>query len=352
MRLVFVTQRIDPDDPVLGATVAKVRALAARCDEVVVLAGGAVPGALPDNCRVRLFDSPTRIGRGLRFGRALAAELGRSRRPAAVVAHMCPIYAVLAAPLVKPRRVRLVLWFTHWKRSRTLAAAVRVSDAVTSVDVRSVPLESAKVRAIGHGIDVAQFACADGEAADGSLRAIALGRYSAAKGLEWIVRAVGIARSRGLDVRLRCHGTAGTAAEEADRRALETLVSELGLEDAVVLGGPVPRADVPAALRHADLLVNNMRAGATDKAVFEACASCLPVVVSNPPFEQLVGDVEPRLLFAREDAADLAGRLEAVGALTPEQRHAIGTTLRARVEERHSVDSWAEAMIAVCRGER
>ena len=36
VRLVFVTQRVDPDDPVLGATVAKIAALAARVDEVVV----------------------------------------------------------------------------------------------------------------------------------------------------------------------------------------------------------------------------------------------------------------------------------------------------------------------------
>jgi hypothetical protein len=41
-RLVFATQVVDPDDLVLGATVAKLRALAARLDEVVVLADRAV----------------------------------------------------------------------------------------------------------------------------------------------------------------------------------------------------------------------------------------------------------------------------------------------------------------------
>lgn len=353
MRLVFVTQRIDPDDPVLGATVAKVRALAERCEEVVVLADGAVPGALPDNCRVRLFAAPTRAGRGLRFARGLAAELARSPRPAAVIAHMCPIYAVLAAPLVRPLRVRNVLWFTHWRRTRVLEAAVRVCDAVASVDVRSVPLASAKVRGIGHGIDVDEFACREPATGDGAaLTALALGRYSAAKGLEWIVRAVGIARARGADVRLRCHGAAATAAEEADRAALAALVEELGLADAVELAGPVPRVQVPALLRTVDLLVNNMRAGAADKVVFEACAACLPVIVSNPPFDELLGDLEPRLLFAREDAEELAGRLEAVARLTPAERRALGETLRGRVAERHSVGSWADAMIAVCRGER
>ena len=36
MRLVVVTQQVDPSSPVLGATVVKLRALAARVDELVV----------------------------------------------------------------------------------------------------------------------------------------------------------------------------------------------------------------------------------------------------------------------------------------------------------------------------
>ena len=54
-RIVFVTQRVDPDHPALGATVPMLRALAERVDEVSVLALSAVYGALPDNCTVRLF---------------------------------------------------------------------------------------------------------------------------------------------------------------------------------------------------------------------------------------------------------------------------------------------------------
>ena len=37
MRLIFVTQSVDAEDPILGATVAKLRALAQRCDELVVI---------------------------------------------------------------------------------------------------------------------------------------------------------------------------------------------------------------------------------------------------------------------------------------------------------------------------
>ena len=47
MRIVFVTQAAHPDEPVLGATLAKIRALAARVDEVVVLADRVDESVLP-----------------------------------------------------------------------------------------------------------------------------------------------------------------------------------------------------------------------------------------------------------------------------------------------------------------
>ena len=102
-RIVFITQQVDPAHPALAATVPKIAALAALVDEVVVLADGAVDGVLPANCRVRTFRSGWKAGRGARFEAALAREL-RGLRGGAVIAHMCPIYAVLAAPLVAAAR--------------------------------------------------------------------------------------------------------------------------------------------------------------------------------------------------------------------------------------------------------
>src|ERR671925_212274 len=177
MRLLFVTQQVDPDHPALGATVPKIAALARRVDEVVVLADGAVPDVLPRNARVRTFGARTKAGRGTRFQLALAAELP-GLRGGAVVAHMCPIYAVLAAPLVRPLRIPLLLWFTHWRASRLLSLAERVSTTVLSVDERSFPLPSRKLRPIGHGIDLEEFTCSAPSDGAGGLRLLALGRYS------------------------------------------------------------------------------------------------------------------------------------------------------------------------------
>src|SRR3989442_1895408 len=83
-RLVFVTQRVDPDDPVLGATIPKIRALAARVDQVVVVAQSGRSDVLPGNVELRTFGATRRLGRGA----SLERELFRALPADSVVAHM------------------------------------------------------------------------------------------------------------------------------------------------------------------------------------------------------------------------------------------------------------------------
>jgi glycosyltransferase involved in cell wall biosynthesis len=260
---------------------------------------------------------------------------------------MCPIYAVLAAPLVRPLRTPLLLWFTHWKRTRTLQAAERASSAVVSVDLRSFPIASPKVVAIGHGIELDEFPCRPEGKRSPDFRIAALGRYSRAKGLETVIRGVGVAVEHGLDMRLEVHGPALSAAERQHRGELEGLVAELGLDARVRLDAAVLRSEVPEVLHRADCLVNNMEAGAPDKIVYEAGASCLPVVASNPVFDGLLDDLAVPLRFVREDPADLAARLARLAALSPAQRSSLGRELRERVAEHHSVRHWAERILEV-----
>jgi glycosyltransferase involved in cell wall biosynthesis len=326
-RLIFLTQAVDPGHPALAATIPKIRALAARVDEVVVLAQSANGAELPDNVEVRTFGASTRPGRLVHFER----ELVRALPGDAVVAHMIPAYVLLAAPLVRPRRIPLLLWYTHWKASAQLRAAERLATAVVSVDARSFPLESAKVQPIGHGIDVSEFACTERGAHDG-VHALVLGRYSPAKGIDTILRAV--QQVDGVDVEL--HGAALNELEERHRGELARL--------GIPLGDAVPRAEVPALFARSDVLVNNMEAGAPDKVVYEAAAACLPVLASNPVFDDLFAGFP--VFFERDSAESLAERLRWFAALGAHERAEIGRTLRERVAKSHSVETWADGILA------
>jgi glycosyltransferase involved in cell wall biosynthesis len=324
-RLVLATQKLDPADPVLAATVPMARALAARVDELVVLCDSAAPGVMPANTRVHEFRGKTQAERGARFCTALAREL--RPRPIGVVAHMVPLYVLLAAPLARPLRIPLVLWYTHWKGHLVVRAAEKLSTAVISVDRSSFPLDSKKVRALGHGIDVDEFSCTD-VPPGGELRALVLGRYSPAKGIETILQAAALAGN----VRIEAHGTDMTF--EGYKRDLELLANELDAD--IELGGPISRAEVPALFARSHVLVNNMRAGALDKVVYEAAASCLPVLASNPVFDDLL---PPELRFEQDDPASLAERFREIDRRRRPE-------LRELVARNHSVEHWADGVLA------
>lgn len=341
-RLVFVTQQVDPAHPALAATVPQLAALAARVDEVVVLADGAVPDVLPPNAWLKRFRAPARALRGLRFAAALAPEL-RTRRGdrVAVLAHMCPIYAVLSAPLARPLRVPVLLWYAHWHATPTLRAAERLATAIVTTDRRSFPLVSEKVVPVGQAIDVDRFACRERRSGHVT-EAIALGRYSPAKGYEQMIEAVVQVEN----TRLRVYGPTLTAEEVQHKRKLREIVSSLELQERVQLHDAIERAHVPKLMAEADLLLNNMRGGTSDKVVYEAGASCVPAIASNPVFDDVL---PPEWMFPREDAGALAARLRAFAALDDGARAALGRALRERVLAGHSVESWADRILGVAR---
>ena len=345
MRLVFVTQTVDADDPILGATVPKLRALAARCEEVVVVSDRVGAHDLPANCRLLTFGAPTRLRRGLRYLALLARLLLRRRRPDAILGHMCPIYVVLAAPLAKLLRVPLVLWYTHPHASRTLRLASALSTRRLTADVGSFPLP-APVLPIGHGIDVDAFTCGEAKP-ERPLDVLALGRYSAVKGYPTLLRAARRALDAGAALTVTVHGATANEAERRHRGELERLRDELGLAQDVRLLDAVAPGEARDRLGAADALVSTTRAGSADKAVLEACVSCIPALAST--WRSLLPD---RLTFPPDDPDALGVRLREVAGLGATERARLGRELREAVVARHSVDSWADAVVAAVRALR
>ena len=128
-------------------------------------------------------------------------------------------------------------------------------------------------------------------------------RASTAKGLDVAVAAVPLA---GADVELhfgpRSRTRSATAPSSRRSSASWSWTGGSTIGDSV----PAPRSRLFA---DHDALVNNMRAGAPDKVVYEAAAACLPVLASNPIFDELL---DPEQRFTRWDPALLAERIQAL----------------------------------------
>jgi glycosyltransferase involved in cell wall biosynthesis len=274
----------------------------------------------------------------------------RAGRPDALLAHMSPIFLVLAAPLAKAARVPLGLWYVHWQAAPALRLADRLCDIALTVDRATYPLASAKVRAIGHAIDVAAFTPRTADPGDGTLRLAALGRMQPWKGFPLLLDAAERLFERGVPAKLEVRGPERTEREARHRAELQSRVAASpSLREIVTVGEAVPRDRVPELIRssHAVVVPGGVREGgeALDKVIFETAACAVPLVASHPSLEHVLAQAPIRLSFRPGDAGDLAEVLAGVAAASPGEREEAGRMLRRWVEGEHSVEHWADRVL-------
>jgi glycosyltransferase involved in cell wall biosynthesis len=233
--------------------------------------------------------------------------------------------------------------------------ADRLCTAALSVDQGSYPIQSAKLRSIGHGIDLTRFAPRNDRATDDpTLRLLALGRTAPWKGYATLLDGFEQALETGLDARLEIRGPSTKAEERAHRAELAARVAGSAvLSSHADLAEPVSRDRVPELLAGSDALVtaaDSGRAAQTlDKVVYEASACAVPVIASNPALASFLAELPLRLDFRPGDPDDLARALREFGAASAATREQVGLELRRRVERGHSVDTWADRVLDVVR---
>lgn len=133
---------------------------------------------------------------------------------------------------------------------------------------------SHKLATIPFGVDMTLFA-------DGPLRTgrslLSASSLSRVNDYPTVLRAVAIAHKRMPDVRLEVAGMVF----RREATALEPLIAELGLGDAIRFLGPIPFASMPATYRRHDLLLHGATEEHEGMAVIEALATGMPVISTN-----------------------------------------------------------------------
>jgi glycosyltransferase involved in cell wall biosynthesis len=350
-RLIFVTQLIDPDDPVLGFVVGLVSALAERCDRLWVIANEVrvVPEDLgADVISLGKEDGRGKVARGLRFESSLL-HLVRSEDVDTMFVHMCPVYLNLAAPLTKTHGVRTLLWFAHPANGLTLRIADSLTDGVVSSLPGAYPRGNGKVRYIGQAIDVSRFPVRPITGSD-TFRLLMLNRLSPVKGIPTVLRAVARAKDAGVATHLSIVGPTSTPAEEQHGTELLALVEELGIRDEVTFEAGVPPARVPEVIAESHAVINATSRGSGDKTILESMAAGRPVILSNEVFAPLVADLPVELFFDEGDETQLAARITALAQSDVAALNEAGEELRRRVSASHSLDRWADRVVAMSKG--
>jgi len=216
------------------------------------------------------------------------------------------------------------VWFTS-EADRERLAAARVQGEV-----------------VPNGVDVARFAALPREPEAG--RWIVPGRVDVHKGLDDLVDALGVLRWR--DRRPFRVDVVGTFARPDLEGWLRGRIAGHGLEDRVVVHGPVDAATWEHLLSRAELALFPSRYEGFGLALVEAMAAGLPVVArAIPAFERLVRPGVDGWLIAFDDPGRAADEIEAV---RDADLRAIGTTARVAARAHgwdHRVLAWEDAYV-------
>jgi glycosyltransferase involved in cell wall biosynthesis len=343
----MVTQTVDLDDPVLGFTHTWVNALARRVEvlHVVTLIAGRYH--LAENVMLHAYGPPGKShNRPSRFWfyNKHFARLILGRQVDVVFVHMIPRWVLLATPYAKARKVPVVLWYTHRAVSWQLRLAHRLADRVVTASPESYSLwDERKVVALGHGIDTEYFHPVPRQP-DGFFRVLSVGRLSPVKQHEVLIEAARIlVQERGMsNLRVRIVGGPARPGDEGYIHRLRRMVADYGLEEHIAFAGAVSYDKIMSEYQGCDLFVNLSRTDSLDKVVLEAMACGVLVVTSNPAFGPLLS--ESRWLVPHGDSDALAEMVAEMEALSLAKRARLGTMLRERVIQKHSLEGLIERL--------
>jgi glycosyltransferase involved in cell wall biosynthesis len=342
LRLLWFNLATDADAPGQGFNTRWLNVMAQRCEHIDVVTMRVGRLALAEN--VRVFSVGKEKGyseprRAVEFYRILGRLL-RDNTYDACFAHMQPLFAVMAGPLLRVRGIPITLWYAHKAVTLRLRLAEKVAYRVVTASPESFRLASPKTRVVGHGVDTQQFVPVDQPAPD-RLTVVSVSRIAPVKRLETIITAASLLADQ--DMCLRIVGSVYPQ-DEAYARQLQAQIRDLGLDTVVDWVGPVTHEQTPPIYQQATVLVNMSNTGSIDKAVLEAMACGIPVLTANEAFQSLLPDWA---WLPDADPALLAERLRQVVAFSAAERAQVGQHLREIVEQQHSLDRLADRLVAL-----
>ncbi len=347
MRWLMITRKLDPADDHAGFVMRWVETLAARLDYLDVICQEHAYPPLPANVSIHSMGKESGAGR-IEQARRLVSLLRRlTPRVDGVFCHMIPRYVLFAAPWARLHHKPLIFWYTHRQASAELRLAGRLASQIVTASPGSFPIQTAKVEVVGHGIETDLFPPPERE--NDPPEIVLVARLARIKRQDWLLRAASRVMARSEVGSFRVVIAGGPVENEPDYpRKLAALAESLDPAPHVTFTGPLPHPEIAVRLRGCAVAVNLSPAGLFDKAALEGMLAGKPTLVTNADFLPLLGDSADLLyLPGSADESDLAERLAQLLHMTPDERHQIGTALRERTLQAHSLDGLMDRLVAL-----
>ncbi len=356
-KVLFITQKVDEDDSVLGVYHHWIEKLSEKIDEIKVICLYRGRVDLPSNVSVYSLGKDKLSSADLRGWRPL--DFARGRRGFtrikyivrfwkyvwqlrhdydAVFVHMNPIYVVLGGLFWKLSGKNVLLWYNHPLGNLTARIGIKLADKVFCTSPYSFAARYNKTILMPAGIDTLLFKPSDNVEKKHN-RILFLGRISPIKKVELLIEAAKLLDDRGVDFELLIVGSVVSAKDKKYELELRELASDLAFGGKVIFWPSVPNYKTPGIYNSSGIFVNLTPTGSFDKAILEAMACGVPALAANKTVERyLPKELRQLCLFQNGSASDLCNRLERLLKLSHNEEQQMGQTLRAMVVKHHSLD--------------
>ena len=348
MRILLFNLATDADDPILGFSTRWISALAKRVEFIHVITMRAGRLDVPGNVLVdsvgkeKGYTEPRRL---VEFYRLLFRAL-RDDRIDACFSHMITLFTVLAAPVLKTKRIPIVTWYAHPSVTPILKAAHFLSDRMIASVPTAYPYKRDKLIAIGQGIETELFSPNRTTSPELYPMILCAGRLSPVKDHPTLLKAARLLRKTiGENFRIAIVGGPAASRDELYVRALHQQVKELGLNGIVHFKPAVSMEKLPVWYQRCTVYVNLTPTGFGDKVAWEAMSCGKICLAANDGFRETFGRYADQMLFRHGDAESLAERLRWAISLTDSERQHAGQYLREQVMKQHSLDGLATKLV-------
>lgn len=256
------------------------------------------------------------------------AHAARDYHLAALAVRMAP-----RARLVLTRHVLFPLRPINKPLLKSAGRVIAVSRAVAESLRQNDVIEPSKIAVVHNGIDVDRFKSSVAGTQDGFVVGT-VGHLAPIKGQDIFIRAAALISAHRRNVKFIVIGE-DKSADMGNRKSLESLIAELGLDEIVTMPGW--RDDMPAQLSSLTLFVSAARSEPFGLAIVEAMAAALPIVAtaSEGALEILEDGFSGK--FVPSDNPEALA--EAINKLLddPDERLRLGNNARLAALERFSL---------------
>lgn len=337
-RLLFITQKIDKDDDILGAYHRWIEELSKKVDKINVICLYKGKVELPHS--VGVFSLGKERGSGCLIRTVLFYKYIWSLRKNydAVFVHMNPIYIILGGIFWKLSRKKIFLWYNHPMGNLMAKIGIKLADQVFCTSPYSFSAKFKKTFLMPAGVDT-DFFHPMPEIPKNNRQILYLGRISPIKKIEYLIEAAKILDSQGLDFKVLVIGSPGSAAVDREYELkLKKAAAGLLSKNMIEFKPAIPNHKTPEVYNSSSIFINLTPTGSLDKTTLEAMACEAVVLVSNKIFIDLFSEeTAGRCMFAEGNSSDLSVKIESLLSWPAFQKMELGRQFRDIVTERHSL---------------